>query len=174
MIAIGRAFVALLRGDGEATMAFAAQALAELGEGEWLLDSLAPRARRGGRVAPRPARGGRARHRLEHRTVAAPACTSWSTLWCQYLGPVQWRQGRLDAALETYRQALEAGTAAGRPGLPAAGSAYVGMAEVAYQRDELDTARQHSPRACGCAASSSIPTAGQRPGHAGVDPAGPR
>ena len=31
----------------------------------------------------------------------------------------------------------------GRPPLPAAGPAYVGLGEVAYQRDELDTALRH-------------------------------
>jgi LuxR family maltose regulon positive regulatory protein len=60
------------------------------------------------------------------------------------LGQVQRAQGRLDAALGTYQQALEATAPPGRPALPAAGFAYVGLAEVAYQRDELDTALRHA------------------------------
>jgi LuxR family transcriptional regulator, maltose regulon positive regulatory protein len=60
--------------------------------------------------------------------------------WCQYLGRIQLAQGRLDRADETYRRALDAGTAVGQPSLLAAGSAYVGMAGVAYQRGDLDTA----------------------------------
>ena len=43
----------------------------------------------------------------------------------------------------TYQQALEITAAPGRPALPAAGIAYVGLAEVAYQRDELDAALRH-------------------------------
>jgi LuxR family maltose regulon positive regulatory protein len=58
----------------------------------------------------------------------------------ELLGYVQRGQGRLDAALATYRQALEIAAAPGRPALPAAGMAYVAMAEVAYQRGELATA----------------------------------
>ena len=61
----------------------------------------------------------------------------------QDLGQVQRAQGRLDAAAGTYRQALEVTAAPGRPALPAAGIAYVGLAEVAYQRNELDTALRH-------------------------------
>jgi LuxR family transcriptional regulator, maltose regulon positive regulatory protein len=58
----------------------------------------------------------------------------------ELLGSVQRGQGHLEAALATYRQALEMATAPGRPALPAAGMAYVAMAEVAYQRDELAAA----------------------------------
>jgi LuxR family maltose regulon positive regulatory protein len=39
-IAPNRAYLAHLRGDAEETVAFASQALAELGEGEWMLDSV--------------------------------------------------------------------------------------------------------------------------------------
>ena len=37
-IALERALLAYLRGDAEGTAAFASQALAKLGEGEWMLD----------------------------------------------------------------------------------------------------------------------------------------
>jgi len=56
---------------------------------------------------------------------------------------VQRAQGRLDAAEETYRQALEIYGPHGRPVPSAAGVGYVGLAEVAYQRNELDTALRH-------------------------------
>jgi LuxR family maltose regulon positive regulatory protein len=59
---------------------------------------------------------------------------------CHHLGQVQRARGDLDAALQTYRQALELAAPPGRPVLPAAGVAQVGIAEVAYQRGELDTA----------------------------------
>jgi len=53
---------------------------------------------------------------------------------------VQLAQGRLDAALGTYQRALEITTPLGQPALPAAGIAFVGMAEV---RGELDAALEH-------------------------------
>src|SRR6266508_4570957 len=57
-----------------------------------------------------------------------------------HLGQVQRAQGRLDAALGTYQQVLEVAAPPGQPALPDAGMAQVGMAEVAYQRSELDAA----------------------------------
>ena len=81
-----------------------------------------------------------ARSRRASHGGRRPACTTMVALWCQYLGQMQRAQGHLDAALATYQRALEiAPRPASRP-LPAAGIAHVGMAEVAYQRDELDTA----------------------------------
>ncbi len=62
---------------------------------------------------------------------------------CYQLGQIQRTQGRLDAALGTYQQALEVAAAPGHPTLPSAGMAQVGIAEVAYQRDELDAALEH-------------------------------
>jgi LuxR family maltose regulon positive regulatory protein len=53
---------------------------------------------------------------------------------------VQRAQGRLGAALGTYQQALEITAAPGQPARPAAGIAFVGMGEVAYQRNELEAA----------------------------------
>jgi len=46
----------------------------------------------------------------------------------------------------THQQALEATAPYGRPPLPAAGPAYAGLAEVAYQRNEIETALQHVTR----------------------------
>ncbi|HXZ72009.1 MAG TPA: LuxR C-terminal-related transcriptional regulator, partial [Streptosporangiaceae bacterium] len=62
---------------------------------------------------------------------------------CHNLGQLQRARGRLDAALDTCRQALELTAPPGRPALPASGIGHVGMAEVAYQRNELDTAFRH-------------------------------
>jgi LuxR family maltose regulon positive regulatory protein len=59
---------------------------------------------------------------------------------CHHLGQVQRAQGRLDAAVGTYQQALEITAAPGRPAMPAVGIAFVGMGEVAYQRNELEAA----------------------------------
>ena len=55
---------------------------------------------------------------------------------------MQRAQGRLDAALATYQQVLEIAAPPGRAAMPAAGIGYVGMAEVAYQRNELDAAHR--------------------------------
>ena len=142
-ISLERAMLAELRSDAEATIAFASRALAESDEGEWMLDCMT-RAHLG--VAEWM------RGRLDD---AERAFTSniggWraagerylAALSCHRLGLVQRAQGRLDAAIGTYQQALEITAASGRPALPAAGFAYAGLAEVAYQRGELDAARRH-------------------------------
>jgi len=142
-IALGRAYLAQLRGDAEGTAAFASRALAELGEGEWLLECmiqghLAVAEWLRGRLeeAERASSSAIARS----RAVGEPTLAAWG---CHQLGQVQCAQGRLDAALATYQQALEVTAAPGRPVLPAAGLAHVGMAEVAYQRNEPELALRH-------------------------------
>ena len=47
---------------------------------------------------------------------------------CHHLGQVQRAQGRLDAALVTYRQAIEIAATPGRQYLPTAGAGHVGAA----------------------------------------------
>ena len=66
----------------------------------------------------------------ERYMAARPACD---------LGQVQQARGHLGAALRTYQQALEIASDAGRP-LPFAGMAQVGMAEILYERGELEAA----------------------------------
>ena len=48
--------------------------------------------------------------------------------------------GRVAAAVGTYQQALEITAAPDRPAMPAAGIAFIGMGQVAYQRNELKAA----------------------------------
>ena len=55
-------------------------------------------------------------------------------------------QGRLDAAVLTCEQALDSLVTSGRPP-PAAGPSYAGLAEIAYQRDELDVALRYATEA---------------------------
>ena len=69
------------------------------------------------------------------------------------LGKVRQALGDLDGALRAYEQALEIVTEAGLP-LPLAGMAYLGMADVLYERDDLDAAARHARTASRCAASS--------------------
>ena len=142
-IAVDRAWLAYLRGDAEGTVAFASRALAELGEDEWMLDSaarwhLAVAEWLRGRLAEaeRALSSSTARWRAAGERYLA-------VRGCHHLGLVQRAQGRLDAALGTYQQALEMTAPLGQPALPSAGIARVGMAEVAYQRNELDTALEH-------------------------------
>ena len=66
------------------------------------------------------------------------------TVWHRYqLGQVQRALGRLDTATQTYEQALRAAAVPGRPPSPTVGLVYVGLAEVAYQRNELDRALRY-------------------------------
>jgi len=63
---------------------------------------------------------------------------------CYDLGQVQRAQGNLDAALATYRQALEE---AGESSQPAhLGLAHVGLAQILYERNELTAALDHATR----------------------------
>ena len=59
------------------------------------------------------------------------------------LGRVRQAQADLDGALRAFEQALEIVTDAGLP-LPLAGLAYLGMADVLYERDDLDAAERHA------------------------------
>jgi LuxR family transcriptional regulator, maltose regulon positive regulatory protein len=145
-IALERGHLAQLRGDTDRAVALASRALAELDKSEWMLDSIA-RVRlamaewlRGRLAAAEQAFGS---------SVAQWRAAGESTLAARgyhHLALLQRAQGRLDAALETYRQALEVAAVPGRPAPPAAGVADVGMAEIAYQRGELAAALEHVTR----------------------------
>ena len=143
LIAIHRGFLAQLRGDAEDTAAFASRALAESSEGEWLLSSTA----RGFLAMAEWLRGRLA----EAERAFASSIAGWQaagqpalTAWHRYqLAQVQRALGRLDAAIQTYEQALRATAVPGRPPAPTVGLVYVGLAEVAYQRNELDSALRY-------------------------------
>ena len=142
-IALGRTLLAALHGDAERAITFARRTLAEADEGEWLLTShangylgVAEWLRGQLTEAERALSSSIA----QGRAAGQPTMTAWVY---KDLGQVQRAQGRLDAAAGTYRQALEDAAATSRTALPAAGIAYVGLAEVAYQRNELDTALRH-------------------------------
>ena len=138
-----RAYLAALRGDAEGAAAYASQALAGLGDDEWMLASHA----RGYLSLAEWMRG-----RL---TEAEQLLSSITAQWraagervlavrgCHHLGQIQRAGGRLDAALGTYQQAVDIAAGPGRPHLPVAGPGYVGLAEVAYQQGELDAALRH-------------------------------
>jgi LuxR family maltose regulon positive regulatory protein len=146
-IALLRAGLAWSRGDAERTVERALQARAHLGadadaaEGgppiairwqlglaDWMRGNL-PEAER---VFADLAAQGRATG-PPHLALSAGAI----------LGAVQRAGGRLGAALRTYREGLEFASQPGRPPVLTAGTAHVGIAEVLYQRDQLDDALGH-------------------------------
>ena len=143
LIAIRRGFVALLRGDAEETAAFASRALAESKEGEWLLNSTA----RGYLGLAEWLRGRLVEaERAFASTIARGQAAGQATLtgWHRYqLAQVQRALGRLDMAVQTYEEALRATAVPGRPPVPTVGLVYVGLAEVTYQRNELDSALRY-------------------------------
>jgi len=138
-----RGYLSQLRGDAEATAAFAAQTLAEIKPGERLLSAAAH-----GFLAVAEWLRGRL---AEAERAFASSVTGWRetgqltvTAWGWYeLVLLRRAQGRLDAALLTCEQALDSLVTSGRP-LPAAGPSYAALAEIAYQRDDLELALQHA------------------------------
>ena len=145
-IALDRSYMAQLRGDAEGTAAFAALAMAELGESDWMVSSIA----RGLLAVAEWLRGRLAEAERAFvssidgwRATGQPTVTAWGRY---QLGQVQRARGRLDAAARTGQLALDAVAAPGRSTQPAAGPAYVGLGEVAYQRNELDAALRYVTR----------------------------
>src|SRR5215207_3329129 len=140
-VAMLRAELARQRGDVEHTIQFTRRARAHLGEGDRYLRffnswNLAVVKQMQGRLGE------------AEDALAELAADPWASGRNPYvavrtyyaLGKVQLTQGRLSAALQTFRQGLELATEAGRLELPAAGVAHMGVAEVLYERNELDAA----------------------------------
>jgi LuxR family transcriptional regulator, maltose regulon positive regulatory protein len=63
---------------------------------------------------------------------------------CFMLGLVQQAQGKLGAALRTYREGLRLATEGDGFSVYHAGEAHVGLAQVLYQRNQLGEAHQHA------------------------------
>jgi LuxR family maltose regulon positive regulatory protein len=143
MVTTQRAYLAALRGDAEGTASLASRALAELGEDEWTMESVA----RWNLALAEWLRGrlAEAEHLLSSTSSQWRAAgeRGLGVVMLDHLGQVQRAQGRLDAALATYQRTLAITAPPGGPAMPGAGAAHVGLAEVAYQRNELDTALRH-------------------------------
>ncbi len=141
-IAVVRAALAWLQGDAERTSKFGRQALAHLTDADRMLRffagySLAMADWLGGRlVEAEQALAGLAAEQL-------PAGARSLAELYRDLGQVQRARGHLAAALRTYQSALGIASQAGRP-LPPAGIALVDLAEVLYERGELDAALDHA------------------------------
>jgi LuxR family transcriptional regulator, maltose regulon positive regulatory protein len=138
-IALVRATLAQRRGDAEHIDAFGQQALAHLTEDDRTLRSmvdwlLAVADWQRGRVVQ--AEHGLAGVVAEQRAAGE----GYLAVRSAYdLGQVQRARGHLGAALRNYQQALEIANQIGRP-VPLAGIVHVGMAEVLYERGELEAA----------------------------------
>jgi LuxR family maltose regulon positive regulatory protein len=144
-IAFLRASLARLRGDAALAAEYNRQALAHLGEEDWLMRSFVRWNRAvadwlGGRLGP--AERGLAEVLAERRAADEFFAGFLATRVCYDLGEVQRARGNLDAALATYRQALDV---AGDSSQTAhTGLAHVGLAQVLYERDELTAALDHA------------------------------
>jgi LuxR family maltose regulon positive regulatory protein len=147
-IALGRADIAGLHGDAAQTRALALHAQATLDADEWLLQSFARWHLTvadwlDGRVAE--AELGFAERARQWSAAGEDTLAAWSL---DRLGQVQCARGRLDSALATYRPILAASDDDRAP-FPAVGIAHVGMAQIAYERDELEQAEEHATRGIG-------------------------
>ena len=142
LIAFLRADVARLRGDAACAVDFDRQALARLDDGDWLLGThvrwnLAVANWLRGRV------GQAERDLAEVAAERRAAGEGYPAMRvCYDLGQVQRAQGRLEAALGTYQQALSGASLQ----LPHLGMAHVGLAGLLYERDELAAALDHATR----------------------------
>ena len=138
-----RAYLAALRGDAEGAASLASRALAGVGEDEWMVASIA----RWNLALAEWLRGQLA----EAERALSSTISEWravgerglAAVMRDHLGQVQRAQGRLDAAHRTYREALAITAPPGGPAMPGAGAAHVGLAEVAYERNEFDAAMEH-------------------------------
>jgi LuxR family maltose regulon positive regulatory protein len=77
----------------------------------------------------------------EHARVTGDPCIALIAL--THRAFVQNHHGRLQEAERLYRAALQWAVADGGPPFPAAAYAYLGLGEIAHQRNELDAARRH-------------------------------
>lgn len=139
---LARAYLAVLHGEAERAAASVSEARAALDEGEqalhlvnlWMLALAEWVSARLDDAERGLAAGVTGWHAAGQR--------AWAAWACHDLGRVHRAQGRLDLARTAYQRALEITAPAGKTAMPAAGIGYVGLAEVAYQRNELDAAHQ--------------------------------
>jgi LuxR family maltose regulon positive regulatory protein len=146
-IAFLRASLARLRGDAALAADYNRQALALLGEGDWLMRffvrwNQAATDWLGGRLAL--AESGLVEVLAERRAADEFFAGFLPMRVCYDLGEVQRAQGNLDGALATCRQALEGVGETSQTALT--GPAHVGLAQVLYERDELAAALDHATR----------------------------
>lgn len=138
-ITVQRAAVAHLRGDAQRTRRLARQALTELGDGHWLLRSIAQwHLAAGAWLSGELAEAEEAFISWHDGHDEDPSVAVWGDY---YLGRVQHARGHLRAAQRTYERALEVAAGAGSMATQNAGPALVGTAEVDYELGDLDRAQ---------------------------------
>jgi LuxR family maltose regulon positive regulatory protein len=146
-IAFLRASLARLRGDTARAAGYNRQALAQLGPADWLMRSFvrwnqAVTDWLAGRLGPA---GDGLAEVLAGRQAAAESPAGFLPMRVRYdLGEVQRARGDLDAALATGRQPLDAAGDNCQRALT--GPAHVSLAQVLYERNELDAALDHATR----------------------------
>ena len=143
MLALQRSYAAQLRGDANGTTALTREAMAYLDGNELMLAAAAQ-----GFLAM----GEWLHGRLAAAENAFEANVGWwlrqgqvtGTAWGYYcLARVHRGRGRLNDVVRTCERVLAAIAEPGQRLPPAAGPALVGLAEVAYERDDLDRAAEH-------------------------------
>jgi ATP/maltotriose-dependent transcriptional regulator MalT len=132
-----------LRGDSARAVAYDQEALKHLERSDWLLGShVAWNLAVADWMSGRPQQAEQAL--AEVVAARRAAGEGYLAMRVAYdLGQVQRAQGRLGAALATYRQGMEA-TGGASAQLPHVGMAHIGMADVLYERDELPAAKWHA------------------------------
>ncbi|MEJ2557004.1 MAG: LuxR C-terminal-related transcriptional regulator [Anaerolineae bacterium] len=145
-IALVRAALVALRGDAQRTTELVRQAQAHLAEDErgprisvrwnlaqadWMRGRLAEAERAFADIVAEGREGGES-----HLTLMLNASS--------VLGRMQRAQGRLEAAFRTYQEGLEFAAASGPGVVLSAAVAHVGMAEVLYERNQLEQALSHA------------------------------
>ena len=146
-IAFLRASLARLRGDAALAAGYNRQALDQLGAGDWLMRSFVAwnQAVADWLAGARPAERGLAEVLAERQAIDVEFFGGFLPMRVRYdLGEVQRAEGNLDAALATYRQVLEEAGESSQTALT--GPAHVGLAQVLYERNELDAALDHATR----------------------------
>lgn len=146
MIALQRSYQSQLRGDAVGTQRYTQRALDEIASGESMLMTSA----QGFLAVARWMRGdlaGAERQFADHIDSWRAAGHVTATAWGEYcLARLQRGLGQLDAATQTCLRALEYAGGTDRLA-PAAGPAYTGLAQIAYQRNDLDDALRYADKA---------------------------
>ncbi|MEQ8437935.1 MAG: LuxR C-terminal-related transcriptional regulator [Ilumatobacter fluminis] len=139
--ALVHAFIAHLRGRSDDAVSFAHGALADIEDDSSavaLIAQLHLASAQWVRGEVGPAESALGTNVERWRALGEPGRVAFG---CHYLARAQRARGDLDLAIATYRAALDVEADASASGSPAAGVSLIGLGQIAYQRDELESAR---------------------------------